>query len=379
MGSTRERGEDRGRPLPVTPDPSIPELAEWMERLFDEEHPQKIEVIAVFGRHHQTHDAKAMDTQPFKPNQAKPTKEYCVTLSNRFLAAAHRDCDTRRREQVYEILASNPAKGADPYTCYTICLEPRTRYLKLDAKGDPDEDDPDGGDKFGGDKLLRRVSTVFEDDRERANMALGAFGGVQGVMRDMLKDTYTMLKESMDQNRQLVQQNIAMMKEVETAKSSEADRELSRDKQRFWLEQIKDGTSLVKGLLPHVVNRAAGAEILPNARKPESVSLEMFISGCSEAQIEAAFGKYADVPDAEGRPTLLAPGIFSVRQTYIIDGVAKGALDVDKLDLLIDGQDAITTEQFEGALRIFGDNKLIPLRALFMERVQRRPNSTPKE
>lgn len=360
------------KPIPVTPDATNPDLTEWMETLFDGEYPGKLTLVQLVGRTPPLARGDQIDSYDFLPAKRtdskpteKPSKEFFVSLSNRFITAAQRDCDMLQKQQKYGVEPYNSIKGADPYARYPLLLQPKRFYLEdLKKHEEDDEGNAEWRDRYGSDKLLRRMDQNDKAEEWRTEQFSTSIGG-------MFKFLENAAIRSQDNVDRLMSRNFELFTLLEKALSGQADRELALEKQRFWLEQMKDGAGLIKGMLPQFVNKFAGQQVMPQ-RSTEAIVLENFLKNCKPEQKEAAFGRWTTPPQGE-EPQLIAQGLFTVRQMLVISGIIDGKMNGDEIDLLIPpGEDAITPEQMMGAQQIFTMSQLMPLQNLIMERMEKR-------
>lgn len=369
----KEREERKGPPLDVTPEATNPDLCDWMERLFDGEFPMKLVAVEIHGKSGVLERGFEHDHKDFKPNQPKPQKQEFVELSNRFLAAAQRDCDMRRRPQNYVVEAYNNLKSADPYSRFPLPLFPKSTYLSALNKGKNGEhghngidEDEDGSDPFARDKLLRRLDRMATEHRAVFELMLISIG--QSLQ--LTSTTNAELREHVDT---LMKRWVDATESAEKAKSGEADRALARAKQEFWLKQMSEGFSYAKMLIPVGLKRIAGKDVLPGTANEEMVVLNEFVKGCTDEQLEAMFGRWSE-PDPQGNVRQVKPGIFTERQSYIIEFVRLGKLDPKKiLNLLPGSEDEVKQEQLAALVQIgIKQTQLEPLQLFFFALMERK-------
>ena len=356
MSSTTKR--EREKPNTGTSEPARPALAEWLERQWDGEGLQKVELHALYGPTARRRSKEPIERKDYKANQPKPSKEALVTAANELLAAAQRDTDTIGKIQRYAVLAIDMRRGDGVVGQFSFRLEPENSYVENGAA-----EEEENGDGFGSDRLLKRFDVYAKDHNANQEQLYGMIGGMFEMYQSVNMQFLERINKLEERNSQLV-------KDREEALSQQADRDLARDKQKFWLDQMRDGATLVKGVFPTIVNKVAGKPILPVARSPQSLVLENFFQGITDEQRAAAFGTF----DKENRQ--LTTGVFTYDQSVILDGVARGTLPVETLYDLMRGPLAITGEQFAAVQAIFSQDQLMPIIAMVSEMEQQQAAQT---
>lgn len=344
MSSGRDRERQKERPSTGTPAPSDAQLTLFLERQWeDQESPQRLEVYALHGPMARRRAKDPLYRKDYKANPPKPEKEKIVELANNILSACKNDCNVIGKPVRYTVLAFDERRGSAAVGQHPLLMEPD----QLIANGNGyDEEDTDG---FAGDRLLKRADILYRDYQWWQEHSSNAVGG---VLEMVMTENARLREDNQELFRKLMESNT----KLEEARSQEEDRRITRMKAQFWLDQMKDGATLVKGIFPQLVNKATGKEIMKVTQTTESLVLCNFFNSCSEQQVEAAFGKY----DQEGNQ--IQGGVFTKRQAVILDGVARGTVPVERLgDLIGEGPDAVTMEQIAAAQRIFTQAQLGPI------------------
>lgn len=341
------RNKDRDRPNQGSVSPSNPDFAKWLDDLWDDgQSPQRIELVVLYANGTRAEN-KPIERQDYRGNPPRPNTEAIVALSNKFYGAAQRHCDVLGKPTRYQVVAVDERRSSEPVGRFPIKLMPR-------VEEQANEESEDG---LGSDRLLRRINTIFEDDKWRVAQNAQATGD---ILRIFTEENERLRKH----NNELYERCMSLAKQLEEAQSTSEDRALAREKQRFWLEQAGRGANTFLGLLPTVVNKYAGKNVL-NGPPPEMLTIKNFLDGSTTEQKEAAFGRFA----LDGEKLIQSqPGVLSMEQAMIFDGVSTGKMQPEALlDLMDGGAYPITSDQSEKLQKIWSQEELIPLLLAFQE------------
>ncbi len=363
MSKTERPGADKTH---VVPDPSDPRLFGFLEELFKQDQiPEQIELRQAAGRGGRNYSENICPAETFKPNTAKPGREKLVAISNKFLDLAQHDCDELAAQQGYAVLAKHHARGADYYARYYFKLRP-----KRAAEGDVLDEDEENPEQRHRNVMLQfmldHARQNDENDRLRQDQHSSATGDILAQQRQIIE----MLMEDRRQDRQqymdLQKAHRETITLLDESLSRRQERELQAQMQQVKIAAITDGINFVKSLLPVAVARmgkslpssGAGGEI---SDSPESIAIQQFILGLTDAQSEAVFGKIVEGENKGG-------GIFTLAQTAIFIGVARRDQPTAALDALFQGEHMLSAEQIDKAQKILRPEQFMPLIALMMER-----------
>lgn len=361
MSRTERPGVDKTH---VVPDPSDPRLFGFIEELFKQDQiPEQIELRQASGRGGRNYSENICPAETFKPNAPKPGREKLVAISNKFLDLAQHDCDELAAQQGYAVLAKHHARGADYYARYYFKLRP-----KRAAEGDVIDEEEENPEQRHRNAMLQfmldHARQNDENDRLRQDQHSSATGDILAQQRQIIE----MLMEDRRQDRQqyvdLQKEHRETIKLLDEALSRRQERELQAQMQQVKIAAITDGLNFVKSLLPVAVAKMGkslpqnGSEI---GDSPESIAIQQFILGLTDAQSETLFGKIVDGENKGG-------GIFTPTQTAIFVGVARREHPTSVLDSLFTGEHMLNAEQIDKAQKILRPEQFMPLIALMMER-----------
>lgn len=348
-----------------------PDLAKWVARQFAEgEHPSSLKVFQTYGRNGQTlgHQIGGHVYAPTKTYDA----EAFAKLANEFVGDAQRDCETLRHRQRYVVIAYDTGRGSRQVAYYPFVCEFSGVGI---APAQDEEHEQQEAKKSEAERLaLDYVRMQIEAGQWDKDHYGKVFGDVFILQRETIVELRAALANANAEIRLLHEELRRARREADEALSLTYERKLRYDEHKMWVDMKRDGFTLVRGLIPGLVESATDGKIkLPGKRHPDSLVLEIFLKRCEEkGLVPALFGEWKE---DDGKVVLVKDGIFSVRQAKIVEGVANGELDPETLRVLIqDGHpDAITPAQQLAAAQLPGltQDLLVPLGDL-LQRVRAR-------
>lgn len=360
MASREERPpKDR---VQVTPDPSRPKLFEFLESHFGKEAmPNWVRIHQAYGPGGRKYAQTALFQKEFKPTQALPTREQLVALSNQLSDMAQQNCNELSKSHGYTILLSNYGNADKPYAGFYFKCAPL-----LDPNYDPNEVDEDENgittDAKRRDSLLEYGLSHLKVGDENHRWQQDQFSQAMGDILQKYQDLATQL---MTQNLEMQREHRELFKVADEALSKKADRDLAAEMQKFKIGMLQDGANYLKKIIPVVVQQMKGKDAEPGQPSPESLGVQEFLNDLTDKQAEQLFGKV----DTTGEVAVPAyDGVFSREQVEIFFGVANLRIGPSALDLLLDGEHAVTQEQMMRAMNIVSMQQIQPLSALLMTR-----------
>jgi len=355
----------------VNPEPVRPELFSFIERLFDgsDQKPERIELKQAFGASASKY-GQQIDLWEFKPNVVKPEREAIVALSNKIVDLAQQNCNAIGKRHRYAVLAKHYAKSDSYYAAFVLAMNPK--QIAPD-KYDPTAEDDDEltSDSKHRDNLLHYIldhnKHADEHERFRQEQSSAATGDIIGSYQQLVQMLST-------QNLELMREHRELFKQTDDALSHKAERDNQIEMRKFKLGMMTDAFNYLKALTPVVVKQIQGKQPGPGERSAESMAFEAFLEGLTENQAKALFGEYdeAQQPDGTIKRTLRGNGIFTPEQAMIFSGVARCERPLSDIDLLMDGEHAITEMQRNRAMSIISMQQFGPLLAVVHQKMMAR-------
>lgn len=351
----------------VIPEPARPDLFEFLEKLFDgsENQPDKIELRQAYGPGASKY-RKLVIQKDYKPNSAKPSREFLVGLSNELLNIAQNDCNEVGKPQKYGILSKCFKKSNEYYGCFTVSLKPTQPAMDGDEHGTSDDDeDPVAGDRRRANALLDHSLGHMKQSDENERWRQEQFSSATG---DLLEKYQNLLQITMQQNLEMQKEHRELYKLADDALSRKADRELAAEMQKFKIGMMENGFQFLQQMAPVVVNRLNGKEASAGEASAESIAIQTFLKGLTNEQGAALFGEIVD-----GKPQ--GGGVFTNDQVGIFWRVANLTDPPSALDQLFAGPTAISEEQIVKAQTVVSMQQFGPLFALFINRQKKQLES----
>lgn len=367
-----DRNERRGRnvPAPVTPNADRPELALFIAKLWaNQEGPSKLEVRPAGGRHGKDY-GEVVGEKIFKPNQATPTQEQCVAISNELLESAQLHCNAIGRSYRYSFQARNYSKSADVYQHMLLALEPTGVSFE---KNDPENDDEElTSDPRRRDQLNTYVLDVLKEQNQIRQWEQDlAYKNIGAIMdrQNLLLDKAAARVESLEARQ------FDWMKAIEEMLSKKEEREMAREQHKFNLGIKQQAFQFVTQLIPVVVKQLGPKKDNSiTAHSPESLACKTFLDGLTNAEGKLLFGDLN-----KETQVLVGNGILNTTQIEIFVGVAEARFSPDAIDdLFSGGAHEISPEQMLKVQETIPFDKLQPLMALVMERQMARGAQQPQ-
>lgn len=346
----------KDKPL-VIPEPSRPDLAEFLERLWADEanYPQVLEVRQAYGPGARKYGATVIQ-HPIKPNAKRPTREEIVALSNRFIDDAQNNCNAVGKPHRYGILAKNHIKAADYYAVFVIALKP-TQAAEYDPNAQEDDEDIVSDSKRRDSFLshtLEHLKASDENERWRQDQHSQATG-------DLLTKYAELASILVAQNMSLMQEHRELFKTADEALSKKTEREILQEKERFKQTLMIDAFSFLKACVPVAIARIEGKAPQKGEESSESLAVKAFLEGLTEDQAKVLFGNITN-------GQLVGDGIFRREQVEVFAGVAELRLPASELERLISGDLGISPEQISAVQSHCTMKQLQPLMAVVMAR-----------
>jgi hypothetical protein len=389
---SKDRGKDaepRVRPEPVG-DPKFVSflLSLWGSPEDRPTYPQKIEVWTIRNSKGKIH--RLTQIRPaviYSPTSKEPTQEEVVKLANEIFHDAQRHCNSFGKQQSYGVIPYQFGSGDDYVCVYGITFKP-TEMLIMgrgkdsvgrdddDVRGASYDDEDDSG--LGGGPQARLLAYSLKQNE----IALADSRFVLREALELVKDSAEALRAENESLRQ--QRKEADLRQLDMIKLQQdlLDRSKERELKARWSE-VGVGTAektvdMGLSMLPAIVNRFSGKEVVPTKNSMESIIVANFIKSITPEQARAAFG-YA----GEGQPPV-PDAIFSLPQGALFSAIAAQQVPGDRIDDFLEGGALeITGEQLMKAQALFSMEQLFPLGDLIRTRLERRaraqvPSSSPK-
>jgi hypothetical protein len=278
-------------------EPEDAALTEWLHRLWHRnEYPQRIEVWQMFGRNKAIR-GEMIHHEDFKPND-KLDVERCNKLANEIIEAAQNDCDASRTEASFQIAVIDTNRKASPLTRRLGPLMPKRSYAL--TKGVLDEEDDDG--KLSTKLLLGLLQEERRDKRYMSELAMNVVSGVVERQDERISRMEAIVDGTWAKQA-------TMMAATERALSTAADRQIKTSWNELKLAGVRDGISVLKGLLPGTIAVATAGRIGTEA------AIQSLTQSLTRGQISALVGGNLDAPTGN---------VLSVDQSRILARIDRG-------------------------------------------------------
>lgn len=336
----KKRPPTRGGPVEAADE----DLASWLCTLWTRETPP--DAVAVWQMFQPSRPARGEQIlkRNFKPGE-RLDAEGAAKLANEIVAAAQNDADASRRERLFQIEVVDKNR-ADSVVRLLGPVHPKRLYLKSGQQDDDDELEGRGGLPA---KYAAALLSQMERDRAQLDKATGDLLQMQGQMlTGLYHSVETLMSKTIDLHDRYQQAR---------------DQEVERRARAEWLalksSLMRDGLRTARNFLTGAVGDddpgpAPGAPSPPPRASKERILVDNFLVDCDETGIGVKmFGSWEKGPD--GRPRLVAEGIFTEQQFRLLQGVRAGRLPPGELDKLLPGSGdslAITDEQMAAAAAV---------------------------
>lgn len=387
---TRDK-KKKGKKGGSTQPPLDGELAKWIERQFrGGESAQSIDCYPLYkGRDRE----QRLYHYDIKADESVDT-ERAVELANEIFSDCQLHCDklprtalSREGAKTYEVSVVDDRRGglAVPVGVHLLKLMPRIHGAAPDEDDDSDGLDAEDSDGLSARKMMLETFKEIVGRNERGQAQTGAVvGDIMILQKEMLGESFTMIKDLLREQRASNGEFLAMIREVGRrnveeravgidAANAEVDREFRRAamaKENMWTDVTRAGmlegvkvlgqlfpgfgqlfVALMQGKTPppppqlpsngangastDAGNGVGAAPTQPQLPESEKALVDSFIEAAEKHKIgddtaaEKLFGK----DDNKGNQ--IAAGVFTREQVAILTGVHVGSLTVDALDALL--------------------------------------------
>lgn len=342
--------------------PEDHELTTWLHRIWHRGNPpERIEVWQAFGRNRLVR-GEMVHHEDFKADE-KLDAEAANKLADEIMAACQHDCDCseRRRPRFYLIVVIDPHRRASPLTRSIGPLLPKRSYIE--GEDDSAEDDDEitfqsaKSIMFG---YIRESHEQIRFDKTRADHVTG----------DLLFLYNNMVDRQQVFIEKLMNNQIAFMDRLNEAEDRRLDRDVIREKEKLKVGFMRDAARGARNLLPVLFGgdedgagdknaaqkrlpggNAAGGTAIDYGPSTERNLVDAFMSDIDEEE-GLSIALFGDFVVEGNKMRQVKPGIFTVQQYYILEGVRRGTLPIEKLDELLPEsghENAVTMDQFNRA------------------------------
>lgn len=356
----RSERPSRGEKHQVTPEPTRPDLFEFIEQHFEGSAamPQYVELRQAYGPGGRNYSQTAIFQKEYKPNAAKPSRSDMVDLSNKFIALAQQNCNELGKPHGYGVLFKSFIKSDAYYGVYYMKLRPTQPGNYDPLSPEDDEDIPSDGRRRDG--LLQygidHIKQSDENERWRQDQFSSAMGDILAKYQDLATQV-------MQHNLEMQKEHRELFKIADEALSRKAERELAAEMQKFKIGMLQDGFQFLRQLAPVAINQLTGKKTVPTEQSPESIAVQTFLEGLTDVQSQTLFGELN-----EDKTALKPTGIFTPEQAAIFLSVAQCTAPATELDRLLEGDSAVTPAQIEKAQSVVSSQQFLPLVALVLSR-----------
>lgn len=374
----RKAGEDGPR-IKVNPVVTRPDFVDWMMGLWGPtQRVTRLEIRTLRNRGG-TLDRLTPLRGPitYGPEAQPPQREETVALTNEIISLMQNNCNALRKPQLYGVIAYEHGSADDMLGVFTIHLKPK--------------EDPRDGDHGDGDGSMM-LSGMGEGDE--MSFPPGPLGMMlkYSLMQNQqsLEDRRAFIKDNRELTRDVLDalvdmnekkdkliadvfdQRVRLMEAMEKLTSQAEDRRLKARWNEVGVNVAERGAEVIIGLLPPMINRMAGKEVVQTRTSIESVVLSNFIKSVTKEQAREAFGVQGN--DESGNPLpRYANAIFTEDQGALFAAIAQCQAPPEKLDdFLPGGALAISMEQMQRAQALFEPAQLWPLGDLIQQRMKKK-------
>lgn len=341
----KKRAPSRGGPVEAADE----DLASWLCTLWTRETPP--DAVAVWQLFQPSRPARGEQIlkRNFKPGE-RLDAEGAAKLANEIVAAAQNDADSSRRERLFQIEVVDKNR-ADSVVRLLGPVHPKRLYLKSGQQGEEDDD----AEGRGGLPAKYAAALLSQMERDRAQLDK-ATGDLLQMQSQMIVSLHT----SVDT---LMSKVIDLHDRYQQARDQEVERRARAEWLALKSSLMRDGLRTARNFLtgavgddqdPGPASGGAAPPPPPPRTSKERILVDNFLVDCDETGIGVKmFGSWEKGPD--GRPRLVAEGIFTEQQFRLLQGVRAGRLPPAELDKLLPSSGdplAITDEQMAAAAAV---------------------------
>lgn len=386
------------------------EFAKWIARQWRRgETVDKIDLVEFFHRGQNQGYGNVVDWESF-PTARDVNQEEAVELSNRFVGSAQLNCErVHEKPMAYYARAFDRARSTDaaPVDTFVIKCTPRPRFAAAGASFQTTDDDPEAIARSGF-KFVSTALQLYHRERDRDEVTKDDLIVILLKERQAERE-YAITRDRM--YRELMGDWVAAVRAREEALSLELDRVPQREMAKVRAEVIREAAKVGRTLLtggfmkmfpksfpqpqpqsqPQLQqgpgNSSDGTTSpTPEPRSQEQILIEALLRNCRAAALDIAlFGDWRK--DKDGKLELVAPGVFTSEQFFVLMKVLTGRESVEALDdLLMDSGKAvaITPDQIMAAQNLDGmtdeiSDNLVKLMQLRMQKKTAHPANAVSE
>lgn len=358
----------------VTPVVTRPDLVEFLLSFWGEnKRVQRIEVRMLRQRKDGGVDrlTPVRNAYTFQPTAPPPSQSDIVSMANEIMRDLQNHCNALQKKQLYGVCPYDTGSGDDVLAVHLIRCFPKENPNEsgADATVEGDIVDLSGDGAFTSGAIGMMLKYSLEQNRQ----SLEDRRYFIKTNRELVESTNEHLIEMNEKMARLVgegfDRQVNMMKATEALLSEDHKRRLSARWTEVGVNAAEKTADMVLGLLPPMINRMAGKEVIQTKTSIESSVVSQFIASVTPEQAREAFGY-----QGEGQPRY-AGCIFSEAQGSLLAQIAKCQVPAERIDdLLPGGPLEIVTAQQERARSTFDMAQLWPLFDIIQQRMQRKVN-----
>lgn len=241
-----ENGKRRG-PTPrasaqIKPEVNLEGVLVWLIDLFEEGHPQRVALHAVFGPQGKR-KGPLIKEFAFKATD-DPNHEDLVELTNKIERLAQEQCEVFGKKSNYGVFAYDTLRSSDFYDSKAFNLRPKHDSQQLaEERGETlYDDDEEGGGNISTKLLLQILDGERRDKRWMMELAMNVLSGA--AQRDA--ERIHSLEEGMDG---IYDRSVKYIAATEAMLNQAADRKARADRSEMVNEALREGIDMLKKTL----------------------------------------------------------------------------------------------------------------------------------